>query len=397
MFKKSLAAIIAVLTVFVFVGQVNASRDGVDRVNRAEVRIRVIAHTQEEVAEAVSQGCTVVTTAKILSALQCPEEVAKSLSLSEDVRVFALEDESHMLGRGIGIQSDTANKQIGADKVQVAGNTGSGRKIMVLDTGYNYNHPELSSSYLGGKDFVNGDDDPLDDQGHGSHVAGIITADGIDSKAKGVAPDAGIIVGKVLDQYGAGYFSDVVAGIYWAVDGPDGLFGTEDDFNADAINLSLGTGAPYLYRGFCDGLLPDLTDAIKYAVQNDVMVAVAAGNSGSAGVSLPGCISYSTTVGAVDSRDRVASFSGRGKAVDISAPGVSMYSTVLGTGYASWSGTSMATPVIAGVAALVKSVQPTYTQGQLENKLFSTALDLGKRGKDTNFGWGRVDAFKAAQ
>ena len=341
-------------------------------------KVRVIAHTDKEVADAVEKGCKVVRDARTLKALVCSKDVADSLGLQEDIQVFTMDS--------------GANTQIKADLVQSSGNNGNGRKIVVVDTGYNYNHPELSSSYLGGKDFVNDDNDPFDDNGHGSHVAGIITADGVDSKAKGVAPGTGVIAGKVLSASGSGYFSDVVAAIYWAVDGNDGVAGTADDFNSDAISMSLGTSQPYTYKGFCDNVLPDLTNAIKYARNKNVVVVVAAGNSGGAGVSIPGCISYSTTVGAVDKFDKIASFSGRGNSVDISAPGVSIYSSVLGTGYASWSGTSMATPMASGTVALIKYSHPGYTVVQIENALFKTAKDLGKAGKDTSYGWGRVDA-----
>lgn len=386
----------ALVSVFVLVGV--ASARGV--VDKGDLHKRVIAHGEEEVNKAVSLGCEVVREAKTLKALRCPQAVADSLSLAEDVRVFALDDDEE-----VGVLRDprpsatsaSANQQIGANIVHASGNTGSGRKVVVLDTGYNYIHPELSSSYLGGKDFVNNDNDPMDDQGHGSHVSGIITADGVDPNARGVAPDAGIIAGKVLDQNGSGYFSNVVAGVYWAVDGPDGIYGTIDDFGADAISLSLGTGMPYVYKDFCNGVLPDLTNAIKYAIDRDVTVVVAAGNSGKPGVSIPGCISYSTTVGAVNSSDQVASFSGRGNALDITAPGVGIYSTVLGSGYASWSGTSMATPMVSGVVALIKSAHPTYNQSTVESKLFSTVKDLGKFGFDKDYGWGRVRANLAVQ
>lgn len=342
---------------------------------------RVIAHTDKEISDAVSQGCKKVRDARTLSALECPESVANSLGLQEDIKVFAVDA--------------GANTQIRANLVQSSGNNGEGRKIVVLDTGYNYNHPELSSSNLGGKDFVNNDNDPFDDNGHGSHVAGIISADGFNAKAKGVAPAAGIISGKVLDSSGSGYFSNVVAAVYWAVDGNDSIYGTADDFNADAISLSLGTSAPYLYKGSCDGVMPDLTTAIKYAKSRNVLVVVASGNSGSSGVSVPGCISYSTTVGAVDNRDKIASFSGKGSSVDISAPGVNIYSTWIGTSYAMASGTSMATPMVSGVVALIKKAHPTYTAAQVESVLFSTAKDLGTKGKDTSFGYGRVDAYSS--
>ncbi|MEK6952158.1 MAG: S8 family serine peptidase [Nanoarchaeota archaeon] len=343
--------------------------------------VRVIAHTDEEVSSALTNGCKVVRDAKTLKALTCSADVASSLGLQEDIRVFAMDS--------------GANTQIKADLVQTGGNVGEGRKVVVLDTGYNYNHPELSSSYLGGKDYVNDDNDPYDDNGHGSHVAGIITADGVDSKSKGVAPGTGIISGKVLSASGSGYFSDVVAAIYWAVDGPDGINGTVDDFNADAISMSLGTSQPYTYKGFCNSVLPDLTNAIKYAIDKGVTVAAAAGNSGKAGVSIPGCISYSTTVGAVNKYDKIASFSGNGNAVDISAPGVSLYSSWLGSDYKTASGTSMATPVVSGTVALIKVAHPGYTVAQVQDALFKTAKDLGKTGKDTSYGYGRVDAYGA--
>ncbi|MFH0804415.1 MAG: S8 family serine peptidase [Candidatus Zambryskibacteria bacterium] len=375
MSKKILFFAALALLIVVFAGtDVLAAVERPERPERPEREVRVVSNTAREVERAVSLGCAVLREVKNLRSLKCPKGVAEILSLKEDVRVFA--------------QDSGANTQIGANAVQAGGNTGAGSKIAVLDTGYNSNHPELSTSFLGGKDFVNNDDDPLDDNGHGSHVAGIITADGVDPKARGVAPDAGIVAGKVLDLNGAGYFSDVVVAIYWAV----------DNFEVDAINLSLGTSYPYTYKkGYCDNILPEMTAAIKYARDNGVVVVAAAGNNGTRGVSIPGCISYSTTVGAVDSKDRVASFSGRGNAVDISAPGVSIFSSLLGNSYASWSGTSMATPMVSGVVALVKSAHDAYSPSQIESALFGTAKDLGKRGKDIDYGYGRINAAGAVK
>jgi subtilisin family serine protease len=287
-----------------------------------------------------------------------------------------------------------ANAQVGADVVHTEGNTGQGRKVVVLDTGYNYNHPDLASSYLGGKDFVNNDNDPMDDDGHGTIVSGLITADGLNSAAKGAAPDVGVIVGKVLDSQGSGFFSDVVAGIYWAVDGPDGVAGTKDDFKPDAINLSIGTSAPFVYKGYCNSKMPEMTKAIKYAVDRGVLVVVAAGNLGTSGVSIPGCISYALTVGAVDSNDKIASFSGRGKAVDVTAPGSSLISTWHSM-YASSTGTSLATPIVTATVALIKHESPTLSALRVQNILYDTSLDLGKTGRDNNYGYGRIVASQA--
>lgn len=343
-------------------------------------RVRVISNSEEKISAAKSQGCEVVREAKKLRALVCPEEVAASLELQVDIKLYK--------------DSMEANSQIGAKLVQSSGNTGQGRKVVVLDTGYNYKHPDLESSYLGGKDFVNNDNNPMDDDGHGTLVAGLITADGIKWSAKGAAPKTGIIVGKVLDTDGSGYFSDVVAAIYWAVDGPDGISGNSDDFRADAINLSMGTGAPYLYKGYCDSEMPDIRDAIKHAFSRGVIVVVAAGNHGSEGVSIPGCISHSLTVGAVNKNDVVASFSGRGKAVDVTAPGVNLVSTYESS-YATASGTSLATPIVTATVALMKHERPWLSAFKVRDILFDTALDLGKAGDDYAYGYGRIVASEA--
>jgi len=344
---------------------------------------RVLAHSDAQVASAVKDGCLRVLQTQGLTALNCMPQTAAKLGLQDDVKVYAVDT--------------AANAQIQATRVQSIGNKGAGQKIVILDTGYNYNHPELKSSYLGGWDFVNNDSDPMDDNGHGSHVAGLITGDGVMNGALGVAPSTGIISGKVLDASGTGYFSDVIAGIYWAVNGPDGKFGTKDDFKPAAISLSLGTSPPYTYSAYCDDVMPDMTAAINYARSKNVLVVVAAGNSGSSGVGLPGCITNATTVAAVDASNKTASFSGVGKAVDIAAPGVGLFSAWLGTDYMYASGTSMATPMVTGTIALIKAKHPNYTATQVENALFNTAKDLGQKGKDKYYGYGLVNAYLAAR
>ena len=376
--------LIVLVASFIFQGQMNsASADSSDKSKNKEKKVRVLANSESRAAEAIKKGCEKVRETKGLKALVCDIEVAETLGLREDIKLFA---------------TDTvADAQIGADSVQASGNSGEGRKIVVLDTGYNYDHVELSSSYLGGKDFVNDDNDPMDDNGHGSHVAGLITADGVKSVAKGVAPEAGIIAGKVLNAEGTGFFSDLVAAIYWAVDGPDGIPGNKDDFKADAINLSMGTAPPYVYKStYCDDEMPEMTDAIKYAISKKVTVVVAAGNYGSQGVSFPGCISYALTVGAVDGDDKVASFSGRGKGVDLTAPGVDLISAWKGTAYATSDGTSMSAPVVSATIALIKHEHHYYGAAKVRNILIDTSVDLGKVGKDHSYGFGRIDAAAAA-
>ncbi|MBI2065168.1 MAG: S8 family serine peptidase [Candidatus Yanofskybacteria bacterium] len=348
--------------------------------------IRYITNNEADSAQAFAAGCSgfVNLGYQDFSAVECPGSVT-SLALDPVLQ----------------LQDTGANQQVGATVVQNNGNNGANRKIVILDTGYNYNHPELSSSYGGGKDFINNDADPMDDHsggvgspGHGSHVAGIITADGIDGRSKGVAPQTKIIAGKVLNSQGQGQFSSIVTAIYWAVNGPDNVFGTTDDFHPDAINLSVGGGA---YANFCDNndaTSQAMAQAIQYARSHGTIVVVSAGNN-SSGVSMPGCIDSSFTVGAVDSNNTVAGFSGRGNGVDITAPGVNIYSSLLGSNYGIKSGTSMATPIVSGIIALIKSAFPNYTVNQVENAITTTATDLGVPGKDTLYGWGRINASAA--
>lgn len=351
---------------------------GSDSSNKKSGLKRVITESEDKASAALSEGCQLARETKKLKALVCRQEIADSLGLDEDIRISKTD---------VG-----ANAQIQADSVQVSGNGGAGRKIVILDTGYNYDHPDLSSSYLGGRDFVNNDEDPMDDNGHGSHVAGLITSDGKYYKSKGAAPATGIISGKVLDSDGSGYFSDLIAAIYWAVDGPDGEAGTLDDFKADAISMSMGSSPPYVYKSHCDSAMPSMTNAIKYALSRGVLVVVAAGNYGTLGVSIPGCISHSITVGAVSSTDKVTSFSARGRGVDLVAPGVNLFSTSLGTSYSLSSGTSMATPLVSATVALIKHEHPWYSAAKVRSVLFDTAQDLGKVGRDYSYGYGRVDA-----
>ncbi len=345
----------------------------------------LVAFNEPQAASAITSGCIITTEKEDFTAVDCPPDAELMSGLVQNPILEA--------------GDINVNDQVGATILQTNGNQGAGRKIVVLDTGYNYNHPELNSSYLGGHDFVNNDNDPMDDHtngqgvppGHGSHVAGIITADGLDPRARGVAPQAGIIAGKILDYQGSGTWDKMIDAIYWAVDGPDRIYGTADDFRADVINISVGGGS---YNSICDNadnITQRTAKAIQYAKDNGVLVVTASGNV-SNGVVLPGCIDAAFTVGAVDRSDRITNFSGRGPTVDIVAPGVNIYSTLLNSNYGNKTGTSQATPVVSGVAALLKAANPSYNAYQLEQAITSTACDLGSVGKDSIFGWGRITA-----
>ncbi len=286
--------------------------------------------------------------------------------------------------------------------------TGKGITVAIIDTGIDYTHPDLggclgsSCKVIGGYDFINDDGDPMDDQGHGTHVAGTVAANGA---IKGVAPDAKLVGYKVLNARGSGSFAGVIAGIERAVDpNSDGNF----DDKANIMSLSLGGPGD-----------PDdpVSKAIDNAVDNGVVVIVAAGNSGpfSQTIGSPGTARKAITVGAVDKCDKIADFSSRGPVKwsagilikpDVAAPGVEICSSQWDswlegrrecspelTEHIAISGTSMATPHVSGVAALLLQAHPGWNPEKVKSALMTTAKDLGY---DANTqGAGRVDALKA--
>jgi len=277
--------------------------------------------------------------------------------------------------------------QIGADQLwsrtDAGGQlvTGSGVVVAVIDTGVDYTHPDLGGGIgpafkvLGGYDFWNGDSDPMDDNGHGSHVAGIIAANGI--SFQGVAPDSRLLAYKALGADGYGQMSKIIQAIDRALD-PNQDGDTSD--HADVISLSLGSAG-------------EDSDPVCLAVENAIaagaVVVVAAGNDGPAfgTVSSPGLAPDAITVGAVDSAGRLAEFSSRGTGMivrvkpEICAPGVYITSTVpysngyfsSPSGYNTLSGTSMATPHVSGAAALLLQLHPEWTPNQVKSALVSSA------------------------
>ena len=340
---------------------------------------RVMADTTSKIDKLTFKlrGCEIVHELSDATALKCPANIVSKLKVREDPVL-------HVMDMG-------ANAQINADDVWALGYTGNGVTVAVLDTGIDTDHPELISSIAGGKGFSYAGYE--DDHGHGTHVSGIITADGVGGTplgfAKGAAPDAMVWMAKVCDASGSCYTTDIAAAIEYVVKGPDGIIGNGDE-PAKIISISLGGGGTS--RANCD--TDYLAQKVNWAVDNGVTVAAAAGNT-SGTVSSPGCASKAIAVGAVDKSDVRASWSGTGLALDIMAPGVSIYSTLPGNTYASWSGTSMATPHISATAALLRQVNPALTDAQIKDALYKTAKDLGATGWDKKYGWGRVDALSA--
>lgn len=247
--------------------------------------------------------------------------------------------------------------------------------IAIVDSGVDYAHPDLAANYLsGGYDWVNGDADPRDDNGHGTHCAGIAAATINNSAGIAGIAQVSILAEKVLDAGGSGYASTVASGITHAVDN-----------GADIISLSLGSSSPST----------TLQEACRYAWDNGCLVVAASGNGYGSPVLYPAAFETVIAVGSLDSNNALSSFSNYGSEQELVAPGSGIYSTWPGGQYKSSSGTSMATPFVAGVSALVKSRYPDMTNAELRSLLAATADDLGAAGRDSYYGYGRVDAFEA--
>ncbi len=248
--------------------------------------------------------------------------------------------------------------------------SGNGVVVAVIDTGIDGTHPALAGKVLGGYDFVNNDHDPMDDHGHGTHVAGIIAAQS--DEVTGVAPGVHLLAYKVLNAEGRGTTSGVIAAIERALD-PNGDGNTSD--HADIANLSLGD------RGRPDD---PLSRAVDNAVAAGMIVCVAAGNDETFHrIGSPAGAAKAITVGASTTEEGqpvVAYFTSRGPATgngaikpDLLAPGRDIYSTGLQHGYITRSGTSMATPYVSGLAALLLEEHPAWTPDRIKAALVSTA------------------------
>ncbi len=277
------------------------------------------------------------------------------------------------------ISLDDSVPQINASQTHNAGVNGSGVRVCVLDTGVDDSHSALNQ-LVAEYDFVNGDNDSNDDNGHGTHVAGIIGS--TDSTYRGVAYNSSIMAGKVLNSSGVGYSSDIISGIEWCVDN-----------NADVISMSFGTGS---YSSTCDG--DPVSEAANNASDHGVTVLAASGNDEySNSINLPACASNVIAVGAVDKDDSHASYSNGGSELDVVAPGSNIYSTWPGDSFNTKSGTSMATPHTSGTSALILETNNGLSPIEVRDILRNTSVDLGDEGFDNEFGYGRIDAYAAYQ
>jgi subtilisin family serine protease len=260
---------------------------------------------------------------------------------------------------------------------------GAGVRVAVLDTGIEASHPDLLGAIDQVRDFTAAGRSPgsavaADRVGHGTHTAGVIGARRNDRGVVGVAPECRLLIGKVLGDDGAGADDAVAAGIDWAVAA-----------EADVLSLSLGSPSPS----------NAIAAAVARAVAAGRFVVCAAGNEGrDRSVNYPARLDDVVAVGAVDRRGQLAEFSSRGPEVDVCAPGQDILSTYLNAGYARLSGTSMAAPFVAGLAALVLAKHkarggdtPVTSPAELLEHLRRTATDAGPVGRDDGYGFGLVD------
>ncbi len=329
------------------------------------------------------------------------ESDSNVLRVEEDKKVHAFLQQSVPLINA----DDSWNKQFLDTNI-----TGKGETVCVIDTGIDYNHSDLGGCFgagckvVGGYDYVNNDSDPMDDENHGTHVAGIIAANGT---VMGVAPDAKLVALKALDSGGSGYDSDVMAAIDWCVS-------NTLTYNISVISMSLGGDVQY--NSYCDGFESAMASYINSAIANNISVVVATGNDANdTGVSSPACIENSTRVGAVydanigsygedstTATDKITYYTNRGpNFIDmLLAPGGAIYSTLIGNNYANYHGTSMATPHVSGAYVLYLQAyrllrDTTPRPDEIEKTFNDTGVLIYDASTTKNFS--RIDALAAIE
>ncbi|MCF3961142.1 S8 family serine peptidase [Streptomyces fuscigenes] len=296
-------------------------------------------------------------------------------------------------GRARATLADTT-AQIGAPAVWAAGGSGAGVRVAVLDTGVDTTHPDLVDRVVASKSFIPGED-IIDHYGHGTHTASTVAGTGAasDGKERGVAPGADLLIGKVLDNTGSGATSGIIEGMEWAAE-------TE---HAKVINMSLGTTELHTQDD-------PLSQAVnRLSAETGALFVIAAGNGGNGpySVTSPGTADAALTVGAVDTSDHLADFSAAGPRMgddglkpDMTAPGVDVLAarsqyTSDGEGYyITESGTSMATPHVAGAAVLLAQKHPDWTGQQIKDALMSSSAPTSDY-SPYQAGTGRLDAAAA--
>jgi subtilisin len=305
--------------------------------------------------------------------------------IEEDGLCYALgefEDVGHLLFENQPApQAETVPAGVSRIKASLAWDAtrGKGIKVAVLDTGIDFDHPDLAPNYRGGVSFVPDEASAKDFNSHGTHCAGTIAAAINGRGVVGVAPAAYLYAVKVLSRTGSGAWSSLISGLEWCI--ANGIH---------IANLSLGAStAPNAVRHICD-----------LAAQRGVLLVAAAGNTGGP-VGAPAHFDSVIAVSAIDSNNMLAGFSDHGPEIELCAPGVDVLSTLPGGRHGRLSGTSMAFPHVAGAAALAWSTHRYAPEGLANNVVIRrllawTADSMGIPGRSEQFGFGCVDAERAA-
>jgi subtilisin family serine protease len=343
----------------------------------AEGRVLIGFNGQPDSALVAAVGGTIRYVYQLVPAIAATVPEAAVDLLRANPAVAYVEEDAQVVAVDAELDNTWGVKRIGGGVVHDAGNRGAGVKVAILDTGMDYTHPDLDGNYAGGFDFVNNDPNPMDDHGHGTHVAGTVGAEDNGVGVVGVAPQVRLYALKVLNGAGNGFSSDVIAALQWCVN--NGIRVTNNSYGslivAEVITLQA---------------------AFDNSAAAGVLHVAAAGNSGNAlgtgdNVVFPARYASVIAVAATDWNNARASFSSTGPDVELAAPGVAVTSTLRNGGYNAQSGTSMASPHVAGTAALIIA-SGVSGPNAVRQRLQQTADDLSLPGRDPQYGFGLVDA-----
>jgi subtilisin family serine protease len=324
-------------------------------------------------------GGNIRHTYRIIPAIsaELPETVIPGLKLNPNVTTIEPVIKAYLINTNEDELNNTWGvKRIGSGVAHLNGYLGTGIKVAVIDSGVDYNHVDLAANFAGGYDFADADDDPMDFHSHGTHVAGTIAAIRNETGVVGAAPEVEIYALKVFSDYGSSAnYDDIVAAIQWSVD--NGIQVTNNSYG------SLSNPGAFVQSAFDN------------AYDAGVLHVAAAGNETKGNqknnVIYPAKFASVIAVSASDSNDIRAGFSSNGPEVELIAPGVSINSTVLNSTYGFKSGTSMASPHVAGVAALVWSANSSMSNAEIREALKNNAEDLGLTFNDQGYGLVRAD------
>lgn len=394
--NKSLNIFLLILILFagfIFVNRPTQAQNSSQNTNR-----RIVVFNDDIVnknaQEAIIKGAGGVIIKRLglinAQAVYLPKQAETALRVNPSIKRIDSDVVVQATGKPIPPPQPPQTLPWGIDRIEAdlawQATSGTGSKVAIVDTGIDLTHPDLASNIKGGVNTINPRKSANDDNGHGTHVAGTVAAIDNSIGVVGVGNTASLYAVKVLDRNGSGFLSDVIEGLDWSVN--NGM---------QVVNMSLGTNSD----------VQSFHDAVIKVSQAGIVQVAAAGNDGAA-VDFPGAYSEVIAVAAVlknsDGTLSAASFTSRGPEVDISAPGVDVLSTYKGNSYASLSGTSMATPHVTGVAALVLTTLPgaydlnsngRWDPGEVQSKLMTTSENIGL--DPTMFGNGFLRADLAIQ